>query len=132
MTKTAVDKPTTVLSRSVSQAVLLVTLPSTSARVAAMLCNWTARYSIVKGMIGLLEDMVVVVTVDGGWWRPIGGARRVTLSTKMLTTYINNVKNEILSFRSIALSSSICFPSFYKNMFLVWRCNPIMQDSFPT
>jgi hypothetical protein len=45
--------------------VLLVTLPSTSARVAAMLCNWMARSSIMKGMIGLLEDMVVVAVVQG-------------------------------------------------------------------
>jgi hypothetical protein len=28
----------------------------------------------------------------GGWWRYVGGARRVAMSTKMLTTYMNNVK----------------------------------------
>jgi hypothetical protein len=39
-------------------------------------------------------------------------------------------KIEILSFTT-TLSCAICFPGFYKNMFLVWRCNPIMQDSFP-
>jgi hypothetical protein len=72
-----VDNLATVSPRSVSQAVLLVTLPSMSSRVIVMLCRVAMSSSSVKGVAGLLDDMVVECGAWGGVGAVAGFRRRL-------------------------------------------------------